>query len=299
MQSDPAADKASRQAAHALCEQVKAHDGVAFDIAGKLFNQGEHNTARHFGLGLYEHLITNRWLFLSLESKAQMKEVVMQLVSQWPVDDSAAAFLKHKAVQVVALTAKREWPHQWPTLTTVLIGAVREGRSEASVLGALRCLAMICRDLDEAQVPLVVPSLLPELHSLVAPDSVSRAVKRRALAVLHSCLLALGMMSGARQRATRDLLAPELPRFLDAFATVLSEVPDAADPDACGTTLETLRCVTQVAQYFAKPAGEALMRPLGCAASLFHRLAERYRALFVAHGADPDARVEYLAAGPA
>ena len=120
MQSDPAADKASRQAAHALCEQVKAHDGVAFDIAGKLFNQGEHNTARHFGLGLYEHLITNRWLFLSLESKAQMKEVVMQLVSQWPVDDSAAAFLKHKAVQVVALTAKREWPHQWPTLFTQL-----------------------------------------------------------------------------------------------------------------------------------------------------------------------------------
>ena len=69
------------------------------------------------------------------------------------------------------------------------------------------------------------------------------------------------MMSGARQRATRDLLAPELPRFLDAFATVLSEVPDAADPDACGTALDdTIRCVTQVAQYFAKPAGESAER---------------------------------------
>ena len=37
-------------------------------------------------------------------------------------------------------------------------------------------------------------------------------------------------------------------------------------------------------------AGEQEATGPGCAASLFHRLAERYRALFVAHGADPDAR---------
>jgi hypothetical protein len=76
---------------------------------------------RHFGLGLYEHLVTKRWLSLGAESKAQMKEVSLRLISQWPAEEAAAAhFLKSKAVQVVALIAKREWPHQWPTLFTQL-----------------------------------------------------------------------------------------------------------------------------------------------------------------------------------
>ncbi len=121
VQNDPAADKGMRQAAHVLCEQVKAHDGVAFEVAGQLFNNSMPPAVRHFGLGLYEHLITKRWTFLSAESKAQMKEVSLQLIGQWPADEAAAhSFLKHKAVQVVALIAKREWPHHWPTLFTQL-----------------------------------------------------------------------------------------------------------------------------------------------------------------------------------
>jgi hypothetical protein len=107
VQTDPAADKGSRQAAHALCEQVKAHDGLAFEVAGQLFNPSMPPPVRHFALGLYEHLITKRWTLLSAESKAQMKEVSLQIISQWPVDEAAAApFLKHKAVQVLVPTSQ-------------------------------------------------------------------------------------------------------------------------------------------------------------------------------------------------
>ena len=45
--------------------------------------------------------------------------------------------------------------------------------------------------------------------------------------------------------------------------------------------LETLRCLTQVTQYFSKTAGEALLVPLGRAAALFHAMAPAYRAGFV------------------
>ena len=286
-------DEATRVGAEHQLTQGGTQPGFGLGLARVALGAAEDDVGtRQLAAVVLKKYVKEHWQegegrFFPPQTSDEEKAAVRELLPAGLADPTPK--IRTAIAMAVASVAAWDWPHQWPTLTTVLIGAVREGRSEASVLGALRCLAMICRDLDEAQVPLVVPSLLPELHSLVAPDSVSRAVKRRALAVLHSCLLALGMMSGARQRATRDLLAPELPRFLDAFATVLSEVPDAADPDACGTTLETLRCVTQVAQYFAKPAGEALMRPLGCAASLFHRLAERYRALFVAHGADPDA----------
>ena len=286
-------DEATRVGAEHQLTQGGTQPGFGLGLARVALGAAEDDVGtRQLAAVVLKKYVKEHWQegegrFFPPQTSDEEKAAVRELLPAGLADPTPK--IRTAIAMAVASVAAWDWPHQWPTLTTVLIGAVREGRSEASVLGALRCLAMICRDLDEAQVPLVVPSLLPELHSLVAPDSVSRAVKRRALAVLHSCLLALGMMSGARQRATRDLLAPELPRFLDAFATVLSEVPDAADPDACGTTLETLRCVTQVAQYFAKPAGEALRRPLGCAASLFDRLAERYRALFVAHGADPDA----------
>lgn len=73
---------------------------------------------RHFGFQLYEHLIAKRWNSLSDGSKQQMKEVSLQIIGQG-TDQSMLTephFIKEKAVQVVALIAKREWPHGWPNL---------------------------------------------------------------------------------------------------------------------------------------------------------------------------------------
>ena len=96
-------------------------------------------------------------------------------------------------------------------------------------------------------VPEVVPALFPELLSMVAADHTvyGLGLKRRALAVLHSCLLTLGVMSGAKQRAVRDLMAPLLPPWLEVFAAALAEPPAAADPARCGFVLEVLRCLSQ------------------------------------------------------
>ena len=38
--------------------------------------------------------------------------------------------------------------------------------------GALRCLSMIASDIDEAQMPQVVPVLFPELKSIIASPEV-------------------------------------------------------------------------------------------------------------------------------
>ena len=103
----------------------------------------------------------------------------------------------------IATIATWDWPQQWPQLTAQLVGAICERTSEDSVAGALRCLAMILGDMEETQVEETVPALLPELCAIVAADAAmyTLAIKRRALAVLHACLLTLGVMSGARQRA--------------------------------------------------------------------------------------------------
>jgi importin-9 len=181
-----------------------------------------------------------------------------------------------------------DWPQQWPQLTTQLVGAIRERRSEDSVVGALRCLAMILGDMDEAQVPEILPALLPELAAIVAADSAvyTLALKRRALAVLHACLLTLGVMSGAKQRAVRDLMTPLLQPWLDLFTSALAAPPAPSDPGQCGLQLETLRCLTQVVQYFSKSAGEALLTPLASAARLFHSIAPVYHASMIGTDAD-------------
>ena len=188
----------------------------------------------------------------------------------------------------IATVATWDWPQQWPQLTTQLVGAIRERRSEDSVVGALRCLAMILGDMDEAQVPEILPALLPELAAIVAADSAvyTLALKRRALAVLHACLLTLGVMSGAKQRAVRDLMTPLLQPWLDLFTSALATPPAPSDPGQCGLQLETLRCLTQVVQYFSKSAGEALLTPLASAARLFHSIAPVYHASMIGTDAD-------------
>ena len=188
----------------------------------------------------------------------------------------------------IATIATWDWPQQWPQLTAQLVGAIRERTSEDSVAGALRCLAMILGDMEETQVEDTVPALLPELCAIVAADAATYtlAVKRRALAVLHACLLTLGVMSGARQRAVRDLMTPLLRPWLDVFAGALAAPPDPTDPGQCGLVLETLRCLSQVVQYFAKSAGDALVAPLGAAARLFHALAPAYHASTIGNESD-------------
>jgi hypothetical protein len=146
-------------------------------------------------------------------------------------------------MQLVHFTPLLHILHLFVLVCRLRVGAIRERRSEDAVVGALRCLAMIAGDMEEAQVPEVVPFLFPELLAIVAADAsvYGLSLKRRALAVLHSCLLTLGMMSGARQRAVRDLMAPLLPPWLDVFAAALAAPPRANDSAQCGFVLEVLR----------------------------------------------------------
>ena len=81
-------------------------------------------------------------------------------------------------------------------------------------------------------------------------------------------------------------MTPLLRPWLDVFAAALANPPDPTDPGQCGLVLETLRCLSQVVQYFAKSAGDALVAPLGAAARLFHALAPAYHATTIGKESD-------------
>ena len=112
----------------------------------------------------------------------------------------------------IATICTWDWPHAWPALTGLLIGALRDRASEDAVTGALRCLAMIAGDLEETQVAETVPVLFPELLALVDAPAASLGVKRRAVRQLTGTLLRAchtgeraprGRRTSARKRGRR------------------------------------------------------------------------------------------------
>ena len=103
--------------------------------------------------------------FFPPQTSDEEKAAVRELLPAGLADPTPK--IRTAIAMAVASVAAWDWPHQWPTLTTVLIGAVREGRSEASVLGALRCLAMICAT-STRRGPARGPEPPPELHPVSA-----------------------------------------------------------------------------------------------------------------------------------
>ena len=287
-------DEATRVNAEHALTQGSTREGFGLGLTRVALNQSFPYGTRQLAAVVLKKYVKEHWQegegrFIPPQTSEQEKQAIRELLPRGLSDPIPK--IRTATGMAIATICAWDWPHQWPALTGILLGAIRERRSEDEVVGALRCLAMIAGDMEESQVPEVVPFLFPELLSIVAADAATYglALKRRALAVLHSCLLTLGMMSGAKQRAVRDLMAPLLPPWLEVFSAALAAPPRADDPSQCGFVLEVLRCLAQVVQYFSKTAGESLMVPLGRAAMLFHGIAPGYRAAHVGPDADADA----------
>ncbi|EKX44889.1 hypothetical protein GUITHDRAFT_163474 [Guillardia theta CCMP2712] len=141
---DPKSNQNDRQFAHNICESAKSDDLRAYSLASQLVSA---SLPHH----LYEHLITKRWNTLDPSSRAQLKIVSLEIISKWNTDLLVEPrFLKEKAVQIVALIAKREWPHQWPSLFAELTSLSRTGDSHCElVLHVLRGIAEGMFDEDQ------------------------------------------------------------------------------------------------------------------------------------------------------
>ena len=291
------ADASTRSTAEQQLTQGGTQPGFGLSLARVALNQALPFGTRQLAAVVLKKYVKEHWQegegrFIPPQTSDEEKHAIRELLPIGLADPVAK--IRTATGMAIASICAWDWPHAWPSLTGILLTTLRERRSHDAVVGTLRCLSMICVDLEESQVPDVVPVLFPELLSIVAApvDAYGLSVKRRALAVFHSCVMTLGMMSFARQRAVRDLMSPLLPGWLEAFAASLATSPNPADADQCGYVLETLKCLSQVAQFFAKTAGDALMPALGRAASLFHAIAPAYRARFVVGEGDDDDAVD-------
>lgn len=147
----------------------------------------------------------------------------------------------------IATIAQWDWPEQWPELTGTLVGTIRDRRTPELVSGALRCLQLIAADMDDTHLPAVVPTLLPDLLRIAGdPAAYSPSLQRRAMALAHTVIATLAVMSGAHKQATRALLAPMLPAWLDLCAGILAQPLKPLDAVDCAVKLEALKTLLQV-----------------------------------------------------
>lgn len=110
----------------------------------------------------------------------------------------------------------------------------------------MRCLSLIADDLDEASLPAVVPVLFPALLSVVQDATAGPSILRRALQVLHACLLAIAYMPAAVAGRMRPLVLPHVPTWLTICAALLERPLAPADAQQCGVQMEALKVAQRV-----------------------------------------------------
>ncbi|KAK9091071.1 hypothetical protein Sjap_024248 [Stephania japonica] len=151
----------------------------------------------------------------------------------------------------IASIAQYDWPEDWSELLPALLNLISDQTSMSGVRGALRCLALLSVDLDDRSVPGLVPALFPCLHKIVSsPEIYDKALRAKALSVVHSCASMLGVMSGVYKEETDALVAPMLKSWVEQFSAILQPPVLSADPEDWSIRMEVCKCVSQFVQNF-------------------------------------------------
>ena len=163
----------------------------------------------------------------------------------------------------ITAVAKFDFPEHWPALMPALVSLLQgngvPGDAEASaraVAGSLRCLSLLADEVDDTQVELYAPALLPELCAIAnGSRGHGSEARRRAFSVLRTFIGTLGLMASQKENRAKaeSLLAPTLPAWLAAMTAVLA-TPRADDGDhaAVALQLEVLRSLTALTMLFSK-----------------------------------------------
>ncbi|CAI6000661.1 unnamed protein product [Closterium sp. NIES-64] len=183
---------------------------------------------------------------VSPEDKAAVRALLLQgLVDEEPKVQSAVGL-------AIAHVASCDWPEVWPELMDHLMAALADTAHPNRVAAAVECLSLFAEEIDDAQLPALVPKLFPPIFAIVSnPNQAYRPSARRgALSVLRATVATLGIMSAVYQEESKAIISESLPAWVAQFAAILSSPLSQQDPQDWGIRKEVLRCLTQLIQHF-------------------------------------------------
>ncbi|CAI5935172.1 unnamed protein product [Closterium sp. NIES-64] len=127
--------------------------------------------------------------------QAAVRALLLQgLVDEEPKVQSAVGL-------AIAHVASCDWPEVWPELMDHLMAALADTAHPNRVAAAVECLSLFAEEIDDAQLPALVPKLFPPIFAIVSnPNQAYRPSARRgALSVLRATVATLGIMSAVYQ----------------------------------------------------------------------------------------------------
>ncbi|GLT34537.1 hypothetical protein SLA2020_090460 [Shorea laevis] len=182
---------------------------------------------------------------VSSDEKAVIRELLLS-----SLDDSHRKICTAISMAIASI-AVYDWPENWPDLLPFLLKLINNPNDLNGVHGALRCLALLSGDLDDAMVPTLVPVLFPCLHAIVSsPQIYDKYLRTKALSIVYGCISLLGAMSAVYQAETSALMAPLLKPWMEQFHFILEHPVQPEDPDDWGIRMEVLKCLNQFVQSF-------------------------------------------------
>lgn len=243
-----------RSFAEASLNQASFQPGFGAALSKVAANREISFGLRQLAAVLLKHFIKKHWLegeesFELPAVSSEEKEVIRKLLLL-SLDDTHRKICTAISMAVASI-AVYDWPEDWPDLLPVLLKLITDQSNMNGVHGALRCLALLSADLDDATVPKLVPVLFPVLHTIVSfPESYDRCVRTKALSIVYSCTAMLGVMSGVYKKEIFALMMPMLKPWMNQFSIILEHPVKPEDPDDWGIKMEVLKCLNQFVQNF-------------------------------------------------
>eukprot|EP00850_Spirogloea_muscicola_P011509 SM000071S21133 [mRNA] locus=s71:549187:558314:- [translate_table: standard] len=254
LEATMSADLVTRRTAEQALAAASEQPGYGVVLARIVTQQGVDYVKEHWQEG-DEHY---RPPSVSAEDKAIMKALL-----------PAALEVRERRLQTaigmaIIAIAQFDWPQEWPELMPILVESIADPSNQLRVHGALQCLALLSDDIDDTQLPLLVPKLFPVLYSILTSDQVyPSSVCQRALYVLRNCIAMLGVMSGVYQEEIRDLMAPMLPQLIKYFCSMLTPPLPSDSPTEWAMRMQVIKCLFQIVQKFPRLSAEHLPGILG------------------------------------
>ncbi|PSC72945.1 importin-9 isoform X1 [Micractinium conductrix] len=260
LQASLSADAGTRQQAEAALAGAAASPGFGSALVAVLLSAGGEVPfgLRQLAATVLKKLVREHWTAESPHYQGpavgpEEKEAIREALPRGLGDESSK--VRTAVAMAVASIAKWDCPQQWPALIPGLVQAITAKKNVNMVSGSVRCLAMFVDEQGEEQIMAIAPALLPELLSMLQNDEYGPALRRKALAILHTVLETLQeLASGPTLAGVKALLSSQLPGWLGEFARLLSRPLTAEDPEEWGVHMECLRCLMLLITGFGRLA---------------------------------------------
>uniref|UniRef100_A0A7I4DD79 Importin N-terminal domain-containing protein n=1 Tax=Physcomitrium patens TaxID=3218 RepID=A0A7I4DD79_PHYPA len=247
-----------RTAAEEALKQASVHPGYGVALTKAIINTELHFGLRQLAAVLLKQYVKQHWQkdeknFVEPEVSPEDKAAIKELLPAALEDPHGK--IRTAVGMAIASIANWDWPEEWPGLMGYLLSLINDRTDINKVHGALRCLALFAGDLDDVQLPPLVPVLFPALFAIVtSKDAYDSSLRRRALIILHSCISTLGVMSGVYQQQTKELMSPMLKSWMEQFALILTSPVPSEDADDWGLRMETFKVLMRIVENFPKLA---------------------------------------------